>query len=145
MSSSSDFSSSSAAETVAGEDASLTDRAQEAFQDAKDAIEERPLTTLLVAGAAGIVLGALIWKVVSRSRNGAGGQLNSLERAIELARSGTVNTVQHLRRTLANEGYSLNQIDGRALKKQLAHLMAEASRLNRAPGAIYDAWKRSQS
>ena len=143
MSSSSDFGSSSAAETVAGEDASLTDRAQEAFQDAKDAIEERPLTTLLVAGAAGIVLGALIWKVVSRSRND--GQLNSLERAIELARSGTVNTVQHLRRTLANEGYSLNQIDGRALKKQLAHLIAEASRLNRAPGAIYDAWKRSQS
>ena len=141
MSSSSDFSSSS----VASDDASLTDRAQEAFQDAKDAIEERPLTTLLGAGAAGIVLGALIWKVVSPSRNGAGGQLNSLERAIELARSGTVNTVQHLRRTPANEGYSLDQIDGRALKKQFAHLVAEASRLNRAPGAIYDAWKRSQS
>ena len=72
MSSTSEFNSSSPP-TVTGEDPSLTERAQDAFQDAKDAIEERPLTTLLVAGAAGIVLGAVIWKIASRNRNGPEG------------------------------------------------------------------------
>lgn len=130
---------------MTAEDASLTERAQDAFQEATGAIEERPLTTLLIAGAAGFVLGALIWRVASRNRNGAGGKLSSLERAIELARSGAVNTVQGLRRTLANEGYSLDQLNGRALKKQLTHLMAEARQLNTNPNAIYAAWKRSRS
>lgn len=143
MSPTSEFNSSFDANRSTDEDGSLAERAQDAFHDAKDVIEERPLTTLLVAGAAGIVLGAVIWKIASRSRN-VGGNLSSLERAIELARSGAVNTVHSLRRTLENEGYSLAQINGRAIKNQLSHLMAEASRLNTNPNALYTAWRRGR-
>jgi uncharacterized protein YbjQ (UPF0145 family) len=145
MSPTSEFNSSFDANRSTGEDGSLAERAQGAFQDTKDVIEERPLTTLLVAGAAGIVLGAVIWKIASRNRNGVGGNLSSLERAIELARSGAVNTVHSLRRTLENEGYSLAQLNGRAIKNQLSHLMSEASRLNTNPNALYAAWKRSRT
>jgi hypothetical protein len=142
MSPTSEFNSSFDANRSTDEDGSLAERAQDAFQDAKEVIEERPLTTLLVAGAAGIVLGAVIMKIVSRNRNVGG---NSLERAIELARSGAVNTVHNLRRTLENEGYSLAQLNGRAIKNQLSHLIAEASRLNTNPNALYAAWKRSRT
>jgi hypothetical protein len=144
MSPTSEFNSSFDANGSTGDNGSLAERAQDAFQDAKDVIEERPLTTLLVAGAAGIVLGAVIWKIASRNRN-VGGNLSSLERAIELARSGAVNTVQSLRRTLENEGYSLAQLNGRAIKNQLSHLMAEASRLNANPNELYAAWRRSRT
>jgi len=50
----------------------------------------------------------------------------ALERAFELARSGTCSSVALLVRRLNAEGYSGAQVDGRQLRKQLARLIEEA-------------------
>jgi hypothetical protein len=49
-----------------------------------------------------------------------------LERAIQLARSGQVNSMDDIRRQLAKEHYSSGQITGGALRKQLLVLIQEA-------------------
>lgn len=43
----------------------------------------------------------------------------TLERAFEIARVGDCRTITDIRRQLRDEGYAVQQIDGRALGKQL--------------------------
>ncbi len=50
----------------------------------------------------------------------------SLERAFELARSGKVATVSDLRSQIRSEGYSVRDIDGPALGRQLRSIIAKA-------------------
>jgi hypothetical protein len=57
--------------------------------------------------------------------------ISTLERAFQLAKSGLYATVEDVKRKLKKEGYSVNQIAGNALQKQLNALIAEA-RLNRS-------------
>jgi hypothetical protein len=51
---------------------------------------------------------------------------NTLERAFELARSGTVSTVAQIRDALKAEGYTHQQVEGSALGKQLRGLIQQA-------------------
>jgi hypothetical protein len=51
----------------------------------------------------------------------------ALERAFELARSGTVLSVGELRAKIKREGYSAEQIEGKALGRQLRGLIAASS------------------
>ncbi|HVZ05434.1 hypothetical protein [Hyphomicrobium sp.] len=53
---------------------------------------------------------------------------SALERAFQLAKSGRCATVQEVKRDMKKEGYSINQVTGRALQKQLNALIAEARR-----------------
>jgi hypothetical protein len=48
---------------------------------------------------------------------------SSLERAFELARSGSCPTVDILIRTLNSEGYMGSQVTGKMLRKQLTQLI----------------------
>jgi hypothetical protein len=50
----------------------------------------------------------------------------SLERAFELAKSGSCGTVEDLKRALIHEGYSTSQIVGRSLTNQLRALINSA-------------------
>jgi hypothetical protein len=50
----------------------------------------------------------------------------TLERAFELAKSGKVASVTHLRAQIKSEGYTQQQIDGPALGRQLRILIARA-------------------
>jgi len=50
----------------------------------------------------------------------------ALERAFDLARSGTCETILALVRQLSKEGYPTGQIDGRTLKRQLAALIKQS-------------------
>lgn len=50
----------------------------------------------------------------------------TLERAFELAKSGKVASVTHLRAQIKSEGYAQQQIDGRALGRQLRDMIARA-------------------
>jgi hypothetical protein len=50
----------------------------------------------------------------------------TLERAFELAKSGKVASVTHLRAQLKDEGYVQQQIEGPALGRQLRNLIAKA-------------------
>ena len=60
------------------------------------------------------------------------GTKTTLERAFELARSGSVLNMAELYSKLKREGYMLSQIDGPALRRQLSQLMRERSRAEAA-------------
>ena len=53
------------------------------------------------------------------------GTKTTLERAFELAKSGSVLNMAELHSKLTREGYMLNQIDGPTLRRQLSQLMRE--------------------
>lgn len=84
---------------------------------------ERPAVALLAAGAIGLAVGAVVWQY----RRGHPEKFRSFDRAVDLARSGAVDTVQKLRRRLRQEGYSPSQIEGRA-KRYLSDLIDAANR-----------------
>lgn len=50
----------------------------------------------------------------------------ALERAFELARSGTVKSVPELRAKISREGYVAGQIEGATLSRQLRNLIGKA-------------------
>jgi len=50
----------------------------------------------------------------------------TLERAFEIARSGTCRQIGELKRRLQHEGYDVRQIDGPRLLQQLRELMTAA-------------------
>jgi len=54
------------------------------------------------------------------------GSKTTLERAFELARSGTSPDITQLRAKLKQEGYPVEQIDGQSLLKQLRQVIAES-------------------
>ncbi|MGH6955541.1 MAG: hypothetical protein ACREEW_02620 [Caulobacteraceae bacterium] len=60
--------------------------------------------------------------------------MTTLERAFELARSGQCGSVTDVRRMLAAEGYTMAQLDGPALLRQLRELCA---------ASVLDAAKRA--
>jgi hypothetical protein len=51
----------------------------------------------------------------------------ALERAFELAKSGTVKSVSELRARISREGYVAAQVEGAALGRQLRNLINKAS------------------
>jgi hypothetical protein len=83
----------------------------------------RPAVALIAAGAIGFAVGAVVWQY----RRTHPQRFASFDRAVDMARSGAVDTVQKLRRRLREEGYSPAQIEGRA-KRYLTDLMDAAQR-----------------
>jgi hypothetical protein len=53
-------------------------------------------------------------------------RMTTLERAFQLARSGRVSTIADIVGSLKRAGYSIDQIEGPALKRQLANLIRAA-------------------
>ena len=53
-------------------------------------------------------------------------RMTALERAFQLARSGSVAALTEIVSSLNREGYSASQIEGRLLKRQLADLIKAA-------------------
>jgi hypothetical protein len=51
----------------------------------------------------------------------------NLERAFDLARSGTCSSIERIRQRLKAEGYDHNMVVGRSLKAQLRALIAAAN------------------
>jgi hypothetical protein len=79
--------------------------------------------TLLAAGAIGFAVGAVIW----HQRRSQPQRFASFDRAVEIARSGAVDTMQKLHSKLRDEGYSPAQIEGRA-RKYLGELIDAVQR-----------------
>jgi hypothetical protein len=59
-------------------------------------------------------------------------KMTAMERAFQLARSGTVAGVAEIATSLNREGYHANQIEGPALKRQLADLIKAARKTSDA-------------
>jgi microsomal dipeptidase-like Zn-dependent dipeptidase len=85
-------------------------------------ILSRPGVALLAAGAIGFAVGAVVWNYRRTPQ-----RFGSFDRAIDMARSGAVDTVQKLRRHLRDEGYSPSEIEGRA-KRFLSNVIDSAQR-----------------
>jgi hypothetical protein len=60
--------------------------------------------------------------------------ITALERAFQLARSGDYTSVPDIRKRLVQERYSVSQITGGALSKQLLALIRAAQGRDRAQG-----------
>ncbi len=106
----------------------MTDSRQAMLQTEQDedqgaTILARPAVALLAAGAIGFAVGAVIWKYQRRNSQ----RFGSFDRAVDIARSGAVDTVQKLHRRLRDEGYSPAQIEGLA-RKYLACLIDAVQR-----------------
>jgi hypothetical protein len=56
-------------------------------------------------------------------------RISQLERAFELARSGRCATVAEIKRTLREEGYLDDQVEGRLLFSQLNSLMKKSAQV----------------
>jgi len=54
--------------------------------------------------------------------------ITALERAFELAQSGQYGSVTDIKRKLHSEGYSMDQVTGPALNKQLRQIIREAGK-----------------
>lgn len=52
--------------------------------------------------------------------------ITALERAFQIAKSGECETLTDVKKRLKAEGYSINQIEGRTITKQLATLIKNA-------------------
>jgi hypothetical protein len=85
----------------------------------QEGIISKPTVALLAAGAIGFAVGAVIW----HHRHARPSRFASFDRAIEMARSGTVDTLHTLKRRLRDEGYSPDQIEGRA-RRYLSQVLA---------------------
>lgn len=94
--------------------------ATEGIED-RDGLLDRPAVALLAAGAIGFAVGAVIWQY----RRTHPQRFASFDRAVDMARSGAVDTVQKLRSRLREEGYSPSQIEAQA-KKYLSQLIEVA-------------------
>jgi len=68
-------------------------------------------------------------------------RMTALERAFQLARSGEVSGLSEIVKALKGEGYSANQIEGPALRRQLANLIKAAR--ERGYGCLPDLEARS--
>jgi hypothetical protein len=93
-------------------------------EDAKDgALLSNTAITLLAAGAIGFAVGAVIWQ----QRRSHPQRFASFDRAVDMARSGAVDTMNKLNSRLRDEGYSPAQIEGRA-KRYLSDLIDSVQR-----------------
>ena len=60
--------------------------------------------------------------------------VNAIERAFQIARSGDAASMRDIRKVLKKEGYQLEFVDGLAIRRQLVGLMREAiERASRNP------------
>jgi len=91
---------------------------------ARNVVAIQPIVAVATAGAVGLALGALIF-ANWRTRGPIASRIDALQRAAEIARSGTVNTVRHLQNRLRREGYSPAQIQGE-FRRQIDRLIAAA-------------------
>lgn len=94
-----------------------------AAQEGMDILRDNPVLTLVAVGVLGFAIGTLAGRSSVGRRSTLDANLDSLQRAIETARSGTADTVGSWAKTLRSEGLMPEQIPGR-VKHQIRRLLA---------------------
>jgi hypothetical protein len=119
--------------TTSSEFTSTTDRGRDlaangngvrhAAQEGMDILKDNPMLTLVAAGVLGFAIGTLAGRSSVRRRGTLEANLDSLQNAIDAARSGASDTVGSWTKTLRSEGLLPEQIPDR-VKQQIRRLLA---------------------
>jgi hypothetical protein len=94
-----------------------------AAQEGMDILKDNPMLTLVAAGVLGFAIGTLAGRSSVRRRGTLEANLDSLQNAIDAARSGASDTVGSWTKTLRSEGLLPEQIPDR-VKQQIRRLLA---------------------
>jgi len=122
INSSSDFASTDGDQNHAAENNGVRD----AVQEGVDILKDNPVLTLVAVGVLGFAIGTLAGRSTVSRRGTLEANLDSLQHAIESARSGTADAVGGWTKTLRNGGYLPDHIPGR-VKQQMRRLLASVS------------------
>lgn len=119
--------------TTSSESTSTTDRGRDlaangngvrhAAQEGMDILKDNPMLTLVAVGVLGFAIGTLAGRSSVRRRGTLEANLDSLQSAIDAARSGASDTVGSWTKTLRSEGLLPGQIPDR-VKQQIRRLLA---------------------
>jgi hypothetical protein len=119
--------------TTSSEFTSTADRGQDlkadgngvrhAAQEGMDILKDNPVLTLVAVGVLGFAIGTLAGRSSVRRRSTLEANLDSLQGAIDAARSGAADTVGSWTKTLRSEGLLPEQIPDR-VKQQIRRLLA---------------------
>ncbi|AGK56691.1 hypothetical protein HYPDE_25033 [Hyphomicrobium denitrificans 1NES1] len=94
-----------------------------AAQEGMDILKDNPMLTLVAVGVLGFAIGTLAGRSSIRRRGSLDANLDSLQQAIEAARSGTADTVGSWTKAFRDEGLLPDQIPNR-VKQQIKRLLA---------------------
>lgn len=95
-------------------------------QEGVDVLKNNPVLTLVAVGVLGFAIGTLAGRSSVRRRSTLDANLNSLQHAIEAARSGTSDTVGSWAKSLRNSGYLPDHVPAR-VKQQARRLLSTIS------------------
>jgi len=101
--------------------------ARSVARDGVDLLKENPVLTLVAVGVVGFAIGTLAGRSSVRRRGTLDANWDSVQRAIDAARSGASDTVGGWAKTLKSEGLWPEQIPGR-VKRQINRLLQSVPR-----------------
>jgi len=100
--------------------------AQDTTSGAAEIVRLNPVVGMVAIGVLGFAIGTIVGRSSVRRPGVLATNRDALQRVVEIAQSGAVGTIGHLRRVLEREGYAPGQIQGR-LKQQIQRIIANAS------------------
>lgn len=96
---------------------------RQAAQQGLDIMKDNPMLTLVAVGVLGFAIGTLTGRSSVRRRSSLDANLDSLQSALDSARSGTSDAVSRWAKTLRQEGLMPEQIPAR-VRQQVKRLVA---------------------
>lgn len=94
-----------------------------ALKEGVDIMKDNPVLTLVTVGVIGFAIGTLAGRSTVRRRSTLDANLDSLQSAIDSARSGTSDAIGRWAKTLRNEGLAPEQIPAQ-VRRQVKRLMS---------------------
>jgi hypothetical protein len=95
-------------------------------QEGVDVLKNNPVLTLVAVGVLGFAIGTLAGRSTVRRRSTLDANLDSLQHALESARSGTSDTIGSWAKSLHNSGYLPDHVPAR-VKQQVRRLLSSVS------------------
>ncbi len=95
-------------------------------QEGMDVLKNNPVLTLVAVGVLGFAIGTLAGRSTVRRRSTLDANLDSIQHAIESARSGTSDTIGSWTKSLRNSGYVPDHVPAR-VKQQVRRLLSSLS------------------
>ncbi len=95
-------------------------------QEGVDVLKNNPVLTLVAVGVLGFAIGTLAGRSTVRRRSTLDANLDSIQHALESARSGTSDTIGSWAKSLRNSGYLQDHVPAR-VKQQVRRLLSSVS------------------